>query len=220
MCAVTLLVCCVLQVTSKLLAPPKSSEKMYKIDDHCAVAVAGLTSDANILISYARVAAQRYRFMYDEPQPIEQTVQLLADHKHSYTQYGGLRPFGCSFLMAGWDKHYGYQLYQTDPSGNYSGWKATAIGANSAQAISSLKTEYSEDLSLEDAKKLAVKVLTKALDTTHPTAERIELSILTRDEATGKMIQRSLKASEIDELVAAVVVPETAAGSGTATASI
>lgn len=32
----------------------------------------------------------------------------------------------------GWDKHYGYQLYQSDPSGNYSGWKATCIGNNSA----------------------------------------------------------------------------------------
>jgi len=32
----------------------------------------------------------------------------------------------------GWDKHYGYQLYQSDPSGNYGGWKATCIGNNSA----------------------------------------------------------------------------------------
>lgn len=32
----------------------------------------------------------------------------------------------------GWDNHYGYQLYQSDPSGNYGGWKATCIGMNSA----------------------------------------------------------------------------------------
>ena len=31
----------------------------------------------------------------------------------------------------GWDRHYGFQLYQSDPSGNYSGWKATCIGNNS-----------------------------------------------------------------------------------------
>lgn len=36
-----------------------------------------------------------------------------------------------SILYMGWDKHYGYQLYQSDPSGNYSGWKATCIGNNS-----------------------------------------------------------------------------------------
>ena len=31
----------------------------------------------------------------------------------------------------GWDRRLGFQLYQSDPSGNYSGWKATCIGNNS-----------------------------------------------------------------------------------------
>lgn len=47
----------------------------------------------------------------------------------------GKRPFGVSLLYMGWDKHYGYQLYQSDPSGNYGGWKATCIGNNSAVSI-------------------------------------------------------------------------------------
>lgn len=50
----------------------------------------------------------------------------------------GKRPFGVSILYMGWDKHYGYQLYQSDPSGNYGGWKATCIGNNSA--VSTLLT--------------------------------------------------------------------------------
>jgi 20S proteasome subunit alpha 3 len=44
--------------------------------------------------------------------------------------HAGLRPFGVSFLYAGWDRHYGFQLYHSDPSGNYAGWRATCIGAN------------------------------------------------------------------------------------------
>ncbi len=60
--------------------------------------------------------------------PVEQVVKYVCNHKQAYTQYGGLRPFGVSFLFAGWDKNFGFQLYQTDPSGNYSGWKATVIG--------------------------------------------------------------------------------------------
>lgn len=47
----------------------------------------------------------------------------------------GLRPFGVSILYMGWDKHYGFQLYQSDPSGNYSGWKATCIGNNSVVSL-------------------------------------------------------------------------------------
>lgn len=48
----------------------------------------------------------------------------------------GKRPFGVSLLYMGWDKHYGFQLYQSDPSGNYGGWKATCIGNNSAVSVS------------------------------------------------------------------------------------
>lgn len=39
----------------------------------------------------------------------------------------------------GWDAHYGFQLYQSDPSGNYCGWKATCIGTNSAVCFTIFK---------------------------------------------------------------------------------
>ena len=81
-------------------------------------AVAGLTADAAILVNYARVAAQRHRFTYGEEMPVESLVQLLCDYKHSYTQYGGLRPFGVSFLYAGWDRSHGFQLYQVSVRGH------------------------------------------------------------------------------------------------------
>ncbi|KAI5071840.1 hypothetical protein GOP47_0014091 [Adiantum capillus-veneris] len=71
------------RVTSKLLAASKSTEKMYKIDDHVACAVAGITADANILINTARLQAQRYTFAYQEPMPVEQLVQSLSDATHS-----------------------------------------------------------------------------------------------------------------------------------------
>lgn len=43
------------------------------------------------------------------------------------------------------DEHYGFQLYQSDPSGNYGGWKAVAIGAGAQAAQNLLKTEFKED---------------------------------------------------------------------------
>lgn len=73
-------------VTSKLLQTSTSTEKMYKIDDHVACAVAGIMSDANILINTARVQARRYAYAhknqcYQEPMPVEQLVQSLCDTK-------------------------------------------------------------------------------------------------------------------------------------------
>ena len=47
------------KVVSKLLAPSKTSEKTYTIDDHMVCLVAGLTSDANILINQSRLGSQR-----------------------------------------------------------------------------------------------------------------------------------------------------------------
>jgi len=177
------------KITSKLLEPGKQSEKMYRIDDHIACAVAGITADANILLNYSRLVAQRYLFAYQEPIPVEQLVQQLCDTKQSYTQYGGsypsflsqciynrtgLRPFGVSFLYGGWDEHYGFQLYHSDPSGNYGGWKATAIGANNQAATSILKADYSEEKNVKDALALAVKVLSKTMDSTTLSPEKRE----------------------------------------------
>lgn len=112
-------------------------EKIYRIDNHVVCAVAGWTADANILINHARLISQRFLFSFNEPQPVEQLIVRVCDTKQSYTQFGGLRPFGVSFLIAGWDRHFGFQLYHTDPAGNYTGWRATAIGQNnqSAQAL-------------------------------------------------------------------------------------
>ncbi len=93
-------------------------------------------------------------------------------------QSGGLRPFGTTFLYAGWDKEKGFQLLVSDPSGNYAGWRATAIGRNNETAKSALKAEYEDDMDFEAACKLAVRVLVKAMDTTAPTASRMDVMTL------------------------------------------
>jgi len=188
------------KVTSKLLEQTASSEKIYTLTDNMICGVAGITADANILINWARGAAQKYLFAYDEPIPCEQLVQRLCDLKQGYTQYGGLRPFGVSFIYAGWDHHYGFQLYHSDPSGNYGGWKATCIGANNASAQSILKQDYKEDMSLHDAMELAVKVLSKTMDSTTLNSEKLEFAtIRLGDNDTIKY--HLYKPAEIDALL-------------------
>eukprot|EP00906_Rhabdomonas_costata_P025678 RCo036683 len=155
-----------------------SSEKMALIDDHIAVAVAGLTSDANILINHARVSAQRHTFTFQEPIPVEQLIQMLADLKQGYTQFGGQRPFGVSFLYAGWDAHLGFQLYHGDPSGNYAAWKANAIGSNSAAAVSMLKQDWKEGQDVRESILLALKVLSKTMDASTLAADKLEFATL------------------------------------------
>jgi 20S proteasome subunit alpha 3 len=142
--------------------------------------------------------------------PVEQLVSSLCDIKQAYTQYGGKRPFGVSILYMGWDRQLGYQLYQSDPSGNYSGWKATCIGNNSSAAVSQLKQEYKEgEMSLKDSMDLSIKVLSKTLDMTKITADKIEISTLQR--VNDKTVIRILPAAEVEELIQKYEAAEKAA---------
>ncbi|BBG99814.1 20S proteasome alpha subunit C1, partial [Prunus dulcis] len=193
------------KVTSKLLHSTTSTEKMYKIDDHVACAVAGIMSDANILINTARVQAQRYMFAYQEPMPVEQLVQSLCDTKQGYTQFGGLRPFGVSFLFAGWDKNFGFQLYMSDPSGNYAGWKAAVIGANNQAAQSMLKQDYKDDMTREEGVQLALKVLSKTMDSTSLTPEKLELAEVFRSPS-GKVKYQVCPPASLSKLLEKVGV--------------
>jgi 20S proteasome subunit alpha 3 len=151
---------------------------MYKVVEHITCVIDRIMIDANILITIARVQAHRYTFVYQEPIPVEQLVQSLCDTKQGYTQFGGLRPFGVSFLFAGWDKNYGFQLCMSDPSGNYGGWKAAGIGANNPVAQTMLRQEYKDDMTKEEAAELALKVISKSMVTTAISPEKLELAEL------------------------------------------
>mmetsp|Transcript_26914 Transcript_26914/g.56122 ORF Transcript_26914/g.56122 Transcript_26914/m.56122 type:complete len:275 (-) Transcript_26914:282-1106(-) len=223
------------KITSGLLAPARTSEKTYKLCPHATCSVAGLTADANILIDQARLRAGRYGYQYQEPIPIENLVEHVCNYKQAYTQYGGLRPFGVAFLFAGYDEHHGFQLYQSDPSGNYSGWKATVIGANNQAGKSLLKSEYGsakeeeegeggdemktdEDASeviempdLAEACRLAVKVLNKTMDGAVASPEKLELFTMKLDE-DGSCVHKILNEDEAKAVIAEVDAETASAG--------
>jgi len=188
------------KTASKLLDQGKQHEKIFQINNQLFCAVAGLTSDANVLIQKLRVSAHRHVFTFGESIPVEQLVTDICDVKQGYTQFGGLRPFGVSFLMAGYDDTHGFQLYHTDPSGNYSGWKAYAIGLNNNTAQQIFRQDWKEGLSTQEALQLAAKVLTKTMDTATPNAEKIEMGVVQMTAQGPKF--RLLKDSEINKLMA------------------
>ncbi|CAJ0954922.1 unnamed protein product, partial [Mesorhabditis belari] len=177
----------------KLLDDSVLAEKIYRLSDNIACTVAGITADANILINHLRFWAADYKLGYGEDIPVEQLVRNLCNEKQRYTQVGGKRPFGVSLLYMGWDKHYGFQLYQSDPSGNYTGWKATCIGNNHQSAVSLLKQEY-KNPTLAEAKQLAMKVLWKTLDV-KLAPEKIEMAVLVRKD--GKSVVEELSHAEM-----------------------
>ena len=59
----------------------------------------------------------------EDPVTIEYITKYVAGVQQRYTQSGGVRPFGISTLIVGFDPNDKTpRLYQTEPSGIYSAW--------------------------------------------------------------------------------------------------
>ena len=147
------------------LAAPGNSKKIYKIDEHVAVAVSGLSPDARVLIKQARYIAQGNRMTYDEPVDIEDLTSGVGDLLQRYTQNAGVRPFGVSLLFGGVD-NYRISLISTDPSGSYRGHKATTIGRSSEKARKVLQDQFRDEITLDEAVALAVEAIKEAAEET------------------------------------------------------
>ncbi|MBI2630063.1 archaeal proteasome endopeptidase complex subunit alpha [Candidatus Pacearchaeota archaeon] len=139
-----------------------SSSKIYEIDEHIIASAAGILSDARILIERAQVAGQQHKVVYDSGVDVESVIKEISDLKQQFTQYGGVRPFGVSIMIAGITGEKG-RLYVSDVTGNYFEYSASAIGENDEKIKEMLREEYTEGLAIEDAIKLGLKVFKQIL---------------------------------------------------------
>jgi len=161
------------------LAALSNSKKIFKIDDHVGVAIAGLSPDARVLIRQARLYSQSNRMTYDEPVDVEDLTSSVGDLLQRYTQNAGVRPFGVSLLFGGVDE-FRVSLISTDPSGSYRGYKATSVGRNSEKAKKILTEQYRDDVSLDEAISLSIKALKEASDE-ELTSDGINVSVIPTD---------------------------------------
>lgn len=185
---------------SKLFVPTKESGKLFKIDDHILASVSGIVADANYLIDYSRVHCQRHLYSHHENIYVEELVKFLCNEKHHYTQFGSSRPFGVGIMYAGYDSVRGFQLYNSDPSGNYASWKAHATGKGCVNAISTLKEDYKADCTFHEGLVLALRVLSKSMDATTPNPEMFEVGVLQKD-ASGNLVQRKIEGDELKHIL-------------------
>jgi len=190
---------------NKRLQDSRTIRKIVSIDDRTVLAFAGLTADARVLINKVRVEAQSYRLTMEDAPSIDYMARYLAKVQQQYTQQGGVRPFGIATLMTGVgadrddpDKPI---LYQTDPAGTHSRWKAQVIGGRNAKSLREfLEKQYAADMSEQQCLRLAIQALLEVVDSG---AKTMEICMLKRggvktmlDEADIEVVVKEIEAEQ------------------------
>ena len=175
------------RISSKLVISD-SIEKMYQIDDHIGITTSGLVADARQLVDRARVQCQINRMTYGDSISVTSLVKKMCDHKQSFTQYGGARPFGTALLIAGIDDE-GIHLYETDPSGAYQSYQAGASGRGRSAVIDHFESSWKTNMTQNAAIKLGLEALRDSLED-DLNADTVEIAVVTSD-GYQKMDQES-----------------------------
>jgi len=174
--------------------------KVFRIDDHVGVGIAGLTSDARVLCTFMRDECLTSRFVFDEPMPVSRLVGAVGDKMRTPTMQYGRRPFGVGFLVCGYDEK-GPHIYQTCPTSNVYECKAMSIGARyqSAKTYLERSVDQFNDCSKEELIQHGLKALHESLsgDTTLTTknctvaivGEGTSFTIIEDDDLTEYMTQ-------------------------------
>ena len=146
------------------LAVPSTIQKVFRIDSQICATYSGMVSDGLHIIDTARSNTQNHRMLFDEIKSIESLSKNISAYMMQATQYGGMRPYAVSLLVGGIDD-YGPRLFEIEPGASFLGYRADAIGSGKKVAMEMLVKEYEDNMVLEKALELGVKVIKKVSET-------------------------------------------------------
>lgn len=200
------------------LQDPRTIRKIVSIDESSVLAFAGLTADARVLINKTRMEAQSYRLTCEDAPSVEYLARYIARTQQRYTQRGGVRPFGIATLLAGFSQENGDDgsskpvLYQTDPAGTHSEWKAQVIGGRNAKSLREfLEKNWEENLDEAKAVRMGVQALLEVVDSG---AKNMEICVVRAGGAKSIMDEK-----DVDAIVKQIEAEAEEGKTTTATAS-
>mmetsp|Transcript_2729 Transcript_2729/g.2932 ORF Transcript_2729/g.2932 Transcript_2729/m.2932 type:complete len:269 (+) Transcript_2729:75-881(+) len=170
---------------SRMLVPG-SNRRVFPIDKHVGLVVAGYLADGKQIVSRAREEAENYRNTYGHHILPTILADRLSLYTHYFTIYGSLRPFGSTAIFAGFDEDLDSpQLYMVEPSGAVFRFFGCAAGKGANAAKTELEKVLYKYGTAGISSRQAVKELARVLQTIRDPAKdkslEIEVGWLTKE---------------------------------------
>jgi proteasome beta subunit len=146
------------RVTMGFYIAHKAGKKVYKIDDHIGMTIAGTVADAQKVVDILIANAQLYRINLNRPMPISSAARLVANLLFSARYI----PLATQVLVGGVDET-GPHVFNLDPFGSLTEEKSVATGSGSPIAYGVLEDKYREGMTVEEALPIIVKAVNAAM---------------------------------------------------------
>ena len=170
------ILCADMRASAGYFIANNNTMKIQKIDEHAGMTMAGGVADAQNITDILRYHANLHRIEKQEPIPIKSLTRLTSLIFHQNRGY----PFIADILVGGYDKT-GPDLYNIDMFGSVEKKTFVTTGSGSPVAYGLLEEEYQENLSVEDAKIIALRAVKAAITRNIGTGDGINLAILDKD---------------------------------------
>lgn len=175
------------------LAEKGTNLKIQAINPNVGCVYSGVITDYRVLLKSIRKQAMAYKLRLGVEMPTREVVKEAAAIMQEFTQTGGVRPFGVSLLIIGWEDI--PTLWQVDPSGTFWAWKATALGKRSDGSKTFLERRYNDDTNVDDAINTAILTLKEGFDG-QLTADLMEIGVVREDRKF-----KTLSTAEIQDIL-------------------
>jgi len=146
------------RVTMGFYVAHKHGKKIYKIDDHLAMTIAGSLADAQRTVDILTANAQLYKLNMSRPLPVSSAARLISNLLFS-ARYA---PLQTQVLIGGVDDT-GPHVFSLDPFGSLTEEKCVATGSGSPIAYGILEDKYKEDVSVKEFLPIIVKAVNSAM---------------------------------------------------------
>jgi len=151
----------------------KKGRKLYPIDRHVAMTIAGIAGYGQSIVELLRVNAKLYFARMGRLIPVDSVAKLASNILFSQRPYVLL----VEAIIGGYDDE-GAKLFVIDPFGSVTREVYVATGSGSPIALGILESEFKEGLSVNEALPIIVKAIVSAMRRDSASGDSFDIAII------------------------------------------